>query len=193
MLRVLVDFSDLGLDAGLPIADLADVLLALAEDGLLMGCALPCHLREVDLATELVLGAAHLRLDTADDSFLAGVLTAQICLFDAVLDLGSGQKLALLEDLFGSLLQLLSERAQLGGRLGVAVGVDVLVEDVVAHPVDVKGAGLGTVDGVVADDLDHFCFDCFKISVLNCYQILVGGAFYSICWPTWKLHSSVHV
>jgi len=101
----------------------------------------------------LVKSAAHAGLDTADESLLTGVISAEVCLLNTVLDLVSCEELALLKDLLGALLQLLAKRAESVGFCGTSVGADGQVGDVVLHPVDVEGTRLGTVDARLASFL----------------------------------------
>ena len=146
VLGLLVDLSDARVERCLTLSDPVNVLLAFIDASLFVLLASASHLGEVGLAGDLVLRAAHGRLDAADDGLGGGVFTSKASLFDFVLDLLAGQKTALLHDFFALLSQLLAERAQLLAS-GVGVGVLLVVgEHVVLHPVDVKRAGLLTID-----------------------------------------------
>ena len=115
-----------------------------------MSVALSCHLAEVGLAGLLDFCSAHLGLNATDECILSGVIASESSLLNLVLDLVSSQQLSLLDDFVGALLQLLAQRAKtLSWRNDVRVvhdGMGVLVSDVVLHPVDVEGTGLGAVD-----------------------------------------------
>ena len=146
MLRLLVDFGDCAVNGGLSLADSLDVLLVLVHLGLLVFVALPGHLTQIGLALKLLLGAAHFWFTAADLSLLAGVIASQTGLLNSLFDLAGCEKLPLLEDLIGSRLELLAQRAHMlrCGLLGIRM--HILFGDVVLHPVDVERAGLGSVN-----------------------------------------------
>ena len=127
-----------------------------------MSVALPRHFGKVSLSSVLDLSAAHLGLHTADDSLLASVVSSVAGLLDAVLDLIPGQELPLLIDQISASLELLTKRADPGcvALLSGNVGVHVLVHNIVLHPVDVEGSGLGTraVSLFLINCFDHFDF-----------------------------------
>ena len=128
--------------------------------------ALPRHFGEVSLSIVLLFSAAHLGLHAADDSLLAGVVSSIAGLLDAVLDLNSSQELSLLVNQISTSLELLAERTVSDSviLLSSSVGVHVLVIHIILHPVDVKGARLGTSANGVSNFLMN-CFDHFDFSV----------------------------
>ena len=146
LLRLCVDFGDCAVNGGLSFADSLDVLLVLVHLGLLVLVALPGHLAQIGLALVLLLGAAHFWFAAADLSLLAGVITSQASLLNSLFDLTGCEKLPLLEDLIGSRLEFLAQRASVLRCGLLSVWLQVLLGDVVLHPVDVKRTGLGSVN-----------------------------------------------
>ena len=146
LLRLCVDFGDCAVNGGLSLADSLDVLLVLIHLALFVLVALPGHLTQIGLALELLLSAAHFRFTTAELSLLADVIASQTGLLNSHLDLTRCEKLSLLEDLIGSRLEFLAQRASVLRCGLLSVWLQVLLGDVVLHPVDVKRAGLGSVN-----------------------------------------------
>ena len=131
-----------------------------------MGVSFPCHLGKVGLAVVLNFSTAHLGLHAADDSLLAGVISSQAGLLDTVLDLNPCQKLPLLVDFIGALLEFLAQGANSDIALlgSISVWMHVLVHYIILHPVDVEGARLGTrasINRLSALSLFLNCFDHF--------------------------------
>ena len=146
-LGVLVDLRNRGVQGGLALTNSLDVLLVLADLGLLVLVALSSHLAKVGLARLLDLRPAHLGLGAAYEGLLAGVVTSKASLLNFGLNLAGRQQLPLLEDLVGALLQFLAQRADGLNELA-RVGVHILlilVCHVKLHPVDVERAGLGAI------------------------------------------------
>ena len=114
-------------------------------DGFFLLVAFARHLGEVGLAGLLRLRPVHPWLYTTDLSLGGGVLSAEVGFGDAVLDLGLSQELALVQDILSPLLELDANRGQLGSSVGTVVRTDVLIGDIVLHPVDVKRARLSSV------------------------------------------------
>ena len=146
VLGLRVDFGDCAVNGGLSLADSLDVLLVLVHLGLLVLVALPSHLAQIGLALVLLLRAAHFWFTAADLSLLAGVIASQASLLNSLFDLTSCEKLPLLEDLIGSCLEFLAQRASVLRCGLLSVWLQVLLGDVVLHPVDVKRTGLGSVN-----------------------------------------------
>ena len=145
MLRPLISLSDAALLRSAAFAHALNVLVVLSKHGFLMGVPLAGHLRQVDMALELLLRALHAWLAPLDICLDHANVTASAGLLNAVLDLLSGQELSLLNDSLGALLESLAERAEPLGCL-LLIRVAILISYIVLHPVDVEGAGLLTVD-----------------------------------------------
>ena len=146
LLRLCIDFGDCAVNRGLSLADSLNVLLVLVHLGLLVLVALPCHLAQIGLALVLLLRAAQFWFAAADLSLLAGVIASQTSLLNSLFDLTCCEKLPLLEDLISSRLEFLAQRASVLRCSLLSVWLQVLLGDVVLHPVDVKRAGLGSVN-----------------------------------------------
>ena len=105
-----------------------------------MRVTLSGHLGQVGLADLLGASAGHLGRDFATKGLVAGVISSDASLGDALLNVAVGQKLSFLDDLVGSNLELLTKWAVLSAAPLSGVRVDVLVgkvEDIELHPVDV--------------------------------------------------------
>ena len=109
---LLIGFGDARGERCLALTDSVDVLLILVVLRLLVSLALSGHLGEVGLANLLLSSAAHLGLDATNEGLLAGVISSETSLLDAVLDIAVGQELSLLNDLISSVLELLAKRAK---------------------------------------------------------------------------------
>ena len=67
-------------------------------------------------------------------------------LLDSLLDFARGQQLPLLEYLISALLELEAQWAQVLGCWLLSVWVNVLLRDIVLHPIDVKRAWLCSIN-----------------------------------------------
>jgi len=171
LLGLLADFCDNAVHGCFPLTNSLDVRLVLVHLRLFVLVALPGHLAEVGLADVLGLRALHSRLDAADEGILTGMITSQTSLLNSFFDLTSREKLSLLEDLVGTILQFLAQGARMRlwePRLVDAVWAHVLISHVILHPVDVEGARLGSINWWIVLNFNHFvCVYCFDLFVFS--------------------------
>ena len=146
LLRLLVDFGDCAVNRGLSLANPLNVLLVFVHLGLFVLIALPSHLTQITMALVLSPRVAQFWFNTADLSLLAGVIAPQTSLLNSLFNLTSCEKLPLLEDLIGALLELLTQRARMLRYRLLSIRVHILFGDIELHPVDVERAGLCSVN-----------------------------------------------